>query len=86
MGLIAWLIMGAVAGWLASVVMKTDNSQGMLMDIILGIFGAVVGGFVLNFFGQPGATGFNVYSLLVSVLGAILLIWVGRMFSQRRIS
>lgn len=82
MGLILWLILGAVAGWLASVLMKTDNSQGLVMDIVLGIVGSVVGGIIMNLFGQSAVTGFNLYSLLVATLGAVVLIWVGRMLSR----
>jgi uncharacterized membrane protein YeaQ/YmgE (transglycosylase-associated protein family) len=79
MGLLLWVIFGALAGWVASIVMKTDASQGLLMDIVLGVVGAVVGGLVMNFFGQEGVTGFNLYSLIVAVLGAMLVIWLGRM-------
>lgn len=71
--------MGALAGWIASLVMKTDHQQGTLTDIVLGILGAVVGGFVMNLLGQSGATGFNIYSLIVSVIGAVILIWVSRL-------
>jgi uncharacterized membrane protein YeaQ/YmgE (transglycosylase-associated protein family) len=79
MNFILWILLGLIAGWLASVIMKTNTSQGTLMDIIFGILGAVVGGFVMNFFGQAGVTGFNVYSLIVATLGAIVLIWLGRL-------
>jgi uncharacterized membrane protein YeaQ/YmgE (transglycosylase-associated protein family) len=79
MNLIAWLIIGAVAGWLASVVMKTRASQGIFMDIVFGILGAVVGGFVMSMFGATGITGFNIYSLLVATVGAILLVWIAKM-------
>jgi uncharacterized membrane protein YeaQ/YmgE (transglycosylase-associated protein family) len=79
MGIILWVIFGAISGWVASVIMRTDANQGMLMDILLGIVGAVVGGFVMNLFGQAGVTGFNLYSLVVSVVGAILVIAIGRM-------
>lgn len=82
MGLLLWLILGAVAGWLASMLMKTDNSQGLIMDIILGIVGSVVGGMIMNFFGQSPVTGFNLYSLLVATLGAVVLIWIGRLLSR----
>ena len=82
MNIILWVILGGVAGWLASIVMKTDLEQGMLMDIVLGIIGAVVGGFVLNFLGQAGVTGFNLYSLIVSTIGAIIVIWIGRMLRR----
>lgn len=85
MGLIIFLIVGALAGWLASVVMKSDSQQGLLGDILLGVFGAIVGGFLLNFLGEPGPSGFNLYSILVATIGAIFLIWVGRMFNQRRV-
>jgi uncharacterized membrane protein YeaQ/YmgE (transglycosylase-associated protein family) len=79
MNILLWVVLGLVAGWLASIVMRTDSSQGPVMDIILGIIGAVVGGFLMNFFGQPGVTGFNLYSLIVATVGAIVLIWVGRL-------
>lgn len=79
MGIILWIIFGALAGWIASLIMKTDANQGMFMDILLGVIGAVVGGFVMNLFGQAGVTGFNLYSLVVAVVGAILVIAVGRM-------
>ena len=82
MSFLLWIILGLVAGWLASVVMKTDASQGAIMDIVLGVIGAVVGGFVMNFFGQAGVTGFNIYSLIVATVGAVILIWLGRMLSR----
>lgn len=78
MDLLLWIVLGLIAGWLASVVMKTDNQQGALEDIILGVVGAVVGGLIFNLFGQAGVTGFNVYSILVATVGASVLIWLGR--------
>lgn len=78
MGIILWIILGLIAGWLASVIMKTDASQGPLLDIILGVVGAVVGGFLFNMFGQVGVTGFNIYSILVATVGAVVLIGVRR--------
>jgi uncharacterized membrane protein YeaQ/YmgE (transglycosylase-associated protein family) len=83
MELLLWLGLGLVAGWLASIVMGTNANQGPIMDIVLGVVGAFVGGFVFNLFGQPGATGFNIYSIIVASLGAIALIWVGRLLSAR---
>ncbi|MDE2589241.1 MAG: GlsB/YeaQ/YmgE family stress response membrane protein [Patescibacteria group bacterium] len=79
MGLIAMVVLGAIAGWIASLV--TQSSTGLLMDIILGIVGAVIGGFIMTFFGQPGITGFDFYSLVVAVIGALVLIWVGRLLT-----
>lgn len=79
MGLLLWIIFGGIAGWIASIVMKTDYQHGVITDIILGMAGAVVGGLLMNLFGQAGVTGFNLYSLLVAILGAIVLIWLGRL-------
>lgn len=78
MGVIAWIIFGALAGWLASIIMGNNARQGLVGDILLGIVGAVVGGFLMNLLGAPGAGGFNVYSLLVAIGGAIVLIAIGR--------
>ena len=77
MGLILWIILGALAGWAASMIM--GSGRGIFGDIILGIIGALVGGFTMSLFGQPGVTGFNMYSILVAVLGSVILIWMGRM-------
>jgi uncharacterized membrane protein YeaQ/YmgE (transglycosylase-associated protein family) len=76
MNIILWIILGAAAGWIADMI--TTSAHGMLEDIILGVIGAFVGGFILNFFGQPGVTGFNIYSLIVAVIGAVVLIFLGR--------
>jgi uncharacterized membrane protein YeaQ/YmgE (transglycosylase-associated protein family) len=78
MNILLWILFGAIAGWIASVVMRTNASQGVFMDILLGIVGGVLGGFLMSLIGQPGVTGFNLYSLLVAVVGAIVLIWLGR--------
>ena len=78
MNIILWLIFGAVAGWIASMIMKTDASQGTMMDIIMGIVGAFVGGFLFETFGQSGVTGFNIYSMIVAVVGACIVIAIGR--------
>lgn len=78
MEFLLWIVLGAVAGWVASIIMGTNARQGLIMDIILGIVGALVGGFVMSIFGQPGATGFNLYSFLVATLGAVIVIALGR--------
>lgn len=74
MGLILWIIFGAIVGWIASLVMKTDASQGAFMNVIVGIVGAVLGGWIMSLVGQTGVTGFNIYSFIVALLGAIVLI------------
>jgi uncharacterized membrane protein YeaQ/YmgE (transglycosylase-associated protein family) len=82
MGWIAWLIVGAVAGWLASKVMRTG--QGLLTDILVGIVGAFIGGFLFNQFGTVGVTGFNIWSIFVAFVGSIVLLMLIRLFSGRR--
>lgn len=80
MNIILWIIFGALVGWVASLIMKTDKSQGFIIDVILGIIGAFVGGFLMSLFGAEGVTGFNIYSFVVALIGAVLLIWIGRRF------
>ena len=82
MNLILWIIFGAIAGWIASMIMRTNSGQGLLMDVVMGVLGALLGGFIMDFFGQSGVTGFNLYSLLIAVLGAVVLIYVGRLFQK----
>lgn len=74
MGIILWIIFGGLVGWIASMIMKTDAQQGAIMNIIVGIVGALIGGFLMNFLGNSGVTGFNLYSFLVALLGAVILI------------
>jgi len=78
MGIVLWIIFGALAGWISSVIMKTDSRQGTITDIVLGIVGAVIGGLLMGMVGQSGVTGFNLYSLIVAVIGAIVVIYVAR--------
>jgi len=78
MGIILWIIFGALAGWIASAIM--GSGEGLVMDIVIGIVGAIVGGWLMSFFGKTGVTGFNLYSLLVAILGAIVLIAIVRAF------
>jgi uncharacterized membrane protein YeaQ/YmgE (transglycosylase-associated protein family) len=81
--LLIWVVVGAVAGWLASLVMGTNRSQGLLADIIIGIFGGVIGGFLLNSLGVGGSvTGINLGSVLVAFVGAMVLIFLMRLFSR----
>ena len=78
MGFLTWIVLGLVAGWLASVFMKTSGSQGAMKDILMGVLGAVVGGWIMGYFGYAGVTGFNLYSVAVAAGGAVVLIWLGR--------
>lgn len=81
MGIILWIVFGALVGWISSIIMGRNANQGFLGDILLGILGAIVGGFVMNFLGFAGISGFNIYSMLVALLGAVLVVWIGRAIS-----
>lgn len=82
MGLLAWIIFGALVGWIASIIMKTDSQQGGVANIIVGIVGALIGGFVSQSLGGSGVTGFNLMSFLVALLGAVILIMIVSAFSR----
>jgi uncharacterized membrane protein YeaQ/YmgE (transglycosylase-associated protein family) len=73
MGLIVWLIIGGIVGWLASIIMRTDAQQGILLNIVVGIIGAVIGGLILGR-GNINNAGLSVSTFLVSLLGAIVLL------------
>ena len=77
LSILIWIVVGAVAGWLAGLVMR-GGGFGLLGNILVGIIGAMLGGFLMSFFGKTGVTGFNLYSLLVAVLGAVVLIAILR--------
>ena len=73
MSFIAWIVLGLVAGFIASKIVN-KSGEGMILDIILGIVGAVLGGYLFQTFGMAGVTGLNVYSILVAVVGAVLFL------------
>lgn len=83
MGVIAWIVLGLIAGFIGSKVVNKTGS-GLLMDIVLGIVGAVVGGVVFNLFGMAGVTGLNIYSMIVAIVGAILVLWLYHNVLNRR--
>lgn len=85
MDILLWIIFGGIAGWIASMIIGTDAQQGMIGNIIVGIVGAVLGGFVMNMFGHSGMTGFNFYSFFVSILGSVVLLWVYQAFTHRKV-
>jgi uncharacterized membrane protein YeaQ/YmgE (transglycosylase-associated protein family) len=82
MGIILWIIFGALAGWIASIIMKTNAQQGAVGNIVVGIIGAVIGGWAMSFFGQAGVTGFNLYSLIVAIIGSIILLAIVNAFRR----
>lgn len=77
MGIIGWIVLGGLAGWVASMFVGTDKQQGLLGNIIAGIIGGVVGGWLFSLLGGAGVTGFNIWSFVVALIGAVvvLLIW-----------
>lgn len=85
MGIIAWLILGLISGFIASKVVN-KTGEGLVMDIVLGVVGALVGGFIANrVFGIVGVTGLDIRSAVIAILGAILVLLVYHMVVRRRV-
>ena len=82
MSIIVWIVIGGLAGWVAGMIMKTDGS--LVKNIVTGIVGALIGGFIMSFFGAAGFTGFNLWSFVVALLGSIVLIAVINLFTSRK--
>jgi uncharacterized membrane protein YeaQ/YmgE (transglycosylase-associated protein family) len=78
LSIVLWLLFGAFVGWVASKVMGTDSSQGTMDDILLGISGAIAGGLLMDLLGFQGVDGISIYSFVVSLVGAIVVIALGR--------
>jgi uncharacterized membrane protein YeaQ/YmgE (transglycosylase-associated protein family) len=83
MGILAWIVVGLIAGVLAKLIMPGDDPGGIIVTIIIGIVGALVGGFVVQLLGGTGLTGFSIWSILVATLGAIILLAVYRLVAPR---
>ena len=84
MSIIGWIILGALAGWIASIITKKNSQMGAWANIIVGIIGAFIGGFLVNIFGGQGITGFNIWSLVVAIVGAVILIWIINLFVKKK--
>jgi len=83
-GILAWILVGLVAGVLAKIAMPGPDPGGVLLTIVIGIVGAVIGGFVMeNFLGGPGVSGVNLASILVATLGSVVLLVVYRAITRR---
>jgi uncharacterized membrane protein YeaQ/YmgE (transglycosylase-associated protein family) len=83
MGILAWIVVGLIAGVLAKLIMPGDDPGGIIVTIIIGIVGALVGGFVVQLLGGTGLTGFSIWSIFVATLGAIILLAVYRLVAPR---
>ena len=87
MNIIIWLIVGGIIGWLASMIMKTDGQQGIILNVVVGIVGAFIGGWVGPMLGLGGGIngGFNIMSFIVSLIGAIVLLAIVNLFRRGRV-
>ncbi|HQT79846.1 MAG: transglycosylase [Rhodospirillales bacterium 20-64-7] len=83
MSVIAWIILGLIAGFIGSKLVN-KSGEGVILDIVLGIVGAIVGGFLFSFFGAAGVTGFNIWSLIVAVIGSVVVLWIYHMIAGTR--
>ncbi len=87
MNILIWLIVGGIVGWLASLIMRTDAQQGILLNVVVGIIGALIGGWVVSPMVGVGTIndGISIGSILVSLLGAVLLLGVVNLFRRGRV-
>jgi uncharacterized membrane protein YeaQ/YmgE (transglycosylase-associated protein family) len=79
-----WIIFGAIAGWIASIIMKKNKKMGAIANIVVGIIGAFIGGYLMDLVGVEVEEGFNFASLAVAIFGAVVLLWVLGLFSRRK--
>ncbi len=82
MSILAWIILGIIAGFIGSKIVN-KTGEGLVLDLVLGVIGAIVGGFLFNTFGHEGVTGLNVYSLIVAVIGAVVVLFAYRLIARR---
>lgn len=85
MGIISWILVGLIAGLLAKWIMPGSGPGGLILTIVLGMAGASIGGFIVQILGGAGATGFNVWSILVATVGAIILLFVYNLIARRAV-
>ena len=83
MSIIAWIILGLIAGFIGSKIVN-KSGEGLILDIVLGIVGAIVGGFIVSLFGAQGVPGLNIYSLIVAVVGAVVVLFIYHAVVGRR--
>ena len=84
MGILTWIVVGLIAGVLGELIMPGDDPGGFIVTIVIGIVGAFIGGFVFNLLGSTGVTGFNIWSIIVATVGAIILLAIYRAFAGGR--
>jgi uncharacterized membrane protein YeaQ/YmgE (transglycosylase-associated protein family) len=84
MSILSWIVVGVIAGFLAKYVVPGEGPGGVIGDLIIGMVGALIGGWVFNFFGHSGATGINLYSIVVAFVGAVILLFLVRLIPRGR--
>lgn len=82
MGIISWIVIGALAGWIASMITGNNKRMGAGLNILVGIVGGFIGGLIMNMLGNRGLTGFNLWSLLVATLGSVILLLIVNAFRK----
>lgn len=81
MNIYIWILLGLIAGFLVSVLMGTYSVKDILTDVVLGTVGAIAGGLILSILDQPRYSGFNFYQIIIAILGAIALVWLGKLIN-----
>jgi uncharacterized membrane protein YeaQ/YmgE (transglycosylase-associated protein family) len=83
MSILAWLVVGLIAGFLAKSVVPGEGPGGVIGDLVVGVIGALLGGWIFGLLGHSGVTGINIYSILVALVGAVVLLAIARMVTRR---
>jgi uncharacterized membrane protein YeaQ/YmgE (transglycosylase-associated protein family) len=83
MSILSWIVLGLIAGFIGSKIVDSQG-QGLWLNLVLGIVGAIVGGFLFSVFGAAGITGFNIWSLIVAIIGSVVVLWLYHLLVGRR--
>lgn len=84
MDILAWIVVGVIAGFLAKAVVPGEGPGGVLGDLVIGVVGAVIGGWLMSYFGHAGVNGISIWSIFVAFLGSVILLFIMRAFTGRR--
>ena len=84
MGILSWIVFGAIAGWVASIIVGRNKRMGCISNIVVGIVGALIGGFLMSLVGNAGVSGFNLQSFIVAVVGAVVFLGITGWWRKRR--
>lgn len=84
MTVVAWIVVGLIAGWLAKMISPGPERTGLLATLLIGVIGAIVGGWLFNAFGRAGASGVDLYSIIVATLGAVVFLFIWKAVTANR--